>query len=106
MIERLGSWLAAAVKAEVLIWELGRMDILTIRVGAHAVLIQAPTFDCPTNGGGYPEPSNGFKVIAMGHRKSAPGLFWRRCQHFQTPDGPGLGVRYDWNFIKATKLVI
>ena len=40
-------------------------------VGADADLIQAPTFDYPTHGGGYPEPTNGFKVIALGHRKLA-----------------------------------
>jgi putative transposase len=32
---------------------------------------QVPTFNWPTIGGGYPAPSNGLKVIALGHRKSA-----------------------------------
>ena len=48
-------------------------------VGAEAVLTQAPTLNCPTIGGGYAEPGNGFKDIALGHRKSAESL-WRRRQ--------------------------
>ena len=32
-----------------------------LTIGADSDLIQAPTFDCPTIGGGYPEPSSGFK---------------------------------------------
>ena len=31
----------------------------------------APTFDLPIIGGCYPAPSNGFKVIPLGHGKSA-----------------------------------
>ena len=33
-----------------------------------------PTFDCPILGSCYPEPSNGFTVIALGSRKSAEGV--------------------------------
>ena len=40
-------------------------------IGADAVLTLAPKLNCPTIGGCYPQPSNGFKVIALGHRKSA-----------------------------------
>ncbi len=42
-----------------------------LTIDAEAALTQVPTFDCPTNGGGYPEPSNGFQVIAQGHMESA-----------------------------------
>ena len=40
-------------------------------VGVGGYLTQEPIFDWPPNGGGYPAPSNGLKVIALGHRKSA-----------------------------------
>jgi hypothetical protein len=34
-------------------------------------VLLAPTFNRPTVGGGYLAPSNGLKVIALGHRKLA-----------------------------------
>ena len=40
-------------------------------VRAEADWTQAPTFDCPTLGGCYFSPTNGFKVIPLGHMKSA-----------------------------------
>ena len=51
-------------------------------VGADEVLTQAPTFDCPTIGSCYPEPSNGFKVIPLGHMKSAD---WVNLASVPTP---------------------
>ncbi len=53
------------------------LDFLLPRsvVGADTDLTQVPTFDCPTTGGCYPDPCNWFKVIALGHMKSAEGQF-------------------------------
>ncbi len=42
-----------------------------LSVGADADLTQTPTFDCSTIAGCYPEPSPGFTVITLGHRKFA-----------------------------------
>ena len=43
-------------------------------------MLLAPTFNRPTIGGGYLAPSNGLKVIALGHRKLAGSIFNRRQQ--------------------------
>ena len=44
---------------------------MSICIGVHVDLTEAATFDCPTLGRCYPEPTNGFKAIALGHRRSA-----------------------------------
>ena len=44
---------------------------MSICIGVHVDLTEAVTFDCPTLGRCYPDPTNRFKVIALGNRKSA-----------------------------------